>query len=124
MIDSNFLLRAVEEGRDVLALIDDVLGMPVPKATLGNVLEELKKLCETEKKARKVQTALKLAEKLEILPYTPASSTDEAIVKTSAEGGFAVATNDLNLRRELRAQGIPVIYFKDGYLSVEGYITF
>lgn len=124
LIDSNFLLGAVEEGKDALAMIDEVLDVVLPKTLLENIMNELKGLTQLSgRKGRAARKALEIAVGMEVLPCVPTSSPDEAIVKLSEKGGFIVATNDSALRRELRARGVPVIYFKDGYLRVEGYVT-
>ncbi|NIM44651.1 MAG: hypothetical protein GTN80_02840 [Nitrososphaeria archaeon] len=124
LIDSNFLLGAVEQGKDALAMIDEVLDVVLPKTLLENIMDELRGLTQLSgRKGRAARKALEMAVGMEVLPRVPVSSPDEAIVKLSEKGGFIVATNDSALRRELRARGVPVIYFKDGYLSVEGYVA-
>ncbi len=117
-------MRAVELGKDVLALMDGAIDITLPKFTLRLVLEELRGICDggSPKRSSKARIALRLAERMKILEEPPLGPVDDVIIDVAGRCGFVVATNDVDLRRRLREISVPVVFIKDGYLRVEGVI--
>lgn len=110
MVDTSYLLECAEEGRSYLSMADDVVPVPMEKATVPQVVEELSSMTrsESEKRSRIARVALELAEALELVDGE-GEIADEAILSLAAGGGYVVATTDGDLRRELRDEGVPVI---------------
>ncbi len=124
--DTNFLLIPGQFGVDILRELDRVLDVRFKIAVPSAVLKELEVI---ERKARgkdlmAVKMAKKLVERFDQIDignfgYKP---TDELIyefaVKTSRT---IVCTNDRELKKKLRAKGVPVIYLRSKkILELEG----
>ena len=124
ILDTSFLLRALEEGLDTLTLIDEVLESTARKATLKGVIEELKAVAgKGGARAKHALLALRIVEGLEVI-HGMGGPVDEDILNVATEGGFVVATADSELRRRLRSFGVSVVYIKDGYLGLDGPIPY
>jgi hypothetical protein len=124
LLDSNFLFIPVEEGVDIFAELERLLGLPrcmIPTP----VLEELRRLRERAKpaEARRIDLALRLAERCEPLEVElmEGEEVDDLLLRIGKELGCLVATNDSELKRRLRREGVPVIYLRQrAYLELEG----
>ena len=72
---------------------------------------------------KKVQLALKIAEKCEIYDDFPFSTEniDDFILRMAKEKKWVVATNDKELKTKLKKMGIPIIYLRQkSHLLLEG----
>jgi rRNA-processing protein FCF1 len=48
-------------------------------------------------------------------------TVDDFLLRSAADKGWLVATNDSDLRRRLRRVGVPVIYLRQrAYLEIDG----
>ena len=84
----------------------------VPGALVG----ELKHV-----KHRYAKAALALARKYEIIPTE--YSGDDAVVEVAFKTGGYVLTNDKELRRRLRKEGVPIIFLRSStHLAIDTYL--
>jgi len=127
MIPFKFNLPLFEE-------VERALNRSFSAIVLSPIVDELTVLVRTgtPKEKQAARLALKLAKaKCEILPFqlTPNETVDDLILRIATERGYAVATNDKELRKRLRTQtkrapkGIPVLYLRAGsYIAIDGFI--
>ncbi len=122
LLDSSFLMEVAEIGKDVIAFMDDALGVTLPKFTLNLVIEEMENIRDrgSSKRSSMARVALGLAQRMKIIEEAPLLPVDDAIIDVARHDLLVVATNDMDLRRRLREARIPVVYVKDGFLKVEG----
>lgn len=111
-------------GLDVISELDRIINQKYEIIILKGTIEELKRLSENP--SLRVRKAAKLA--LELAQrYTVINSgykngdIDKLIVNLSKKEGYIVATNDRNLRRKLKSEGIPTIYVRQkSHLQIDG----
>lgn len=115
LLDANALLMPFQFSVDLEGELERLLGaaeVRVPDA----VLREVEGLAATDPQAR---AALQLAARYPTLPVE--GRGDEALLQAARTHGAAVLTNDADLRRRLRAEGLPVIYLRGKHrLAAEG----
>jgi len=113
-----------EKPIDVISRVEDLLEVKVEPVILKSQLRELERIAGSRRwrASRIAKTLLQLIEgKFEVID-DPGDNVDEAIVSVSKRERFIVATNDQELRRKLRKNGVTVIYMKsDGKFELEGY---
>ncbi|MBQ8179818.1 MAG: twitching motility protein PilT [Candidatus Methanomethylophilaceae archaeon] len=115
VLDTNALLMPFEIRINLDLALRDLLGearVVVP----GPMVGELKHLDH-----RFAGAALALARKYEII-HTAASG-DGAVIELALKTGGYVLTNDKELRRRLRKEGIPIIFLRSGtHLAIDTYL--
>ena len=115
VLDTNALLMPFEIRINLDLALRDLLGearVIVP----GPMVGELKHLDH-----RFAGAALTLARKYEII-HTAASG-DGAVIELALKTGGYVLTNDKELRRRLRKEGIPIIFLRSGtHLAIDTYL--
>ncbi|WXG41162.1 MAG: PIN domain-containing protein [Candidatus Freyarchaeum deiterrae] len=125
VLDTNFLMTPFNLGLDVISDLDRIINQKFEIIILKGTIEELKRLVKNPSlKVRKAaKLALELAQRYKIVDVVPENGNmDDLIVKFSKKEGCAVATNDQNLRRKLKSEGIPTIYVRQkSHLQMEGY---
>lgn len=124
LLDSSFILSLVELGFDAVAMLEDSLDMKLEPCVLTETLRELKRIsARGGKRGREAQLALRIAEKYSALNWPErTASVDEAIAQAAGRWGCVVATNDMGLKRKLRASGVAVAFIrKDKRIGVEGW---
>ena len=115
VLDTNALLMPFEIKINLDLALRDLLG-EVRIVVPGPLVGELKHLDHRYAKA-----ALALARKYEIIPteYTG----DNAVIELAYRTGGYVLTNDKELRRRLRKEGVPIIYLRSGtHLAIDTYL--
>jgi len=115
LVDSSFLMRCAQDGKDYLSMLGGMLQTDEFFVTRA-VVEELKKLAEFGRpsKAARARVALRLLRHVKVLDVEGAS-VDDAILEASKTREFVVATGDRDLRRKLRERGVVVaVVSKDG----------
>lgn len=124
VLDTNFLMTPFNLGIDVISELDRIINQKYEIIILKGTIEELKGLSENPSlKVRKAaKLGLKLAQRYTVVDLVPENGKmDELIVKFSKKEGYVVATNDQNLRRKLKSEGIPTIYVRQkSHLQIEG----
>lgn len=124
LLDSSFILSLVQLGFDAVAMLEDSLDTKLEPCVLTETLRELKRIsARGGKKGREAQLALRIAERYSVLNWPErTASVDQAIAQAAGRLGCVVATNDLRLKRELRASGVAVAFIrKDKRIEVEGW---
>ena len=126
IFDSNFLMIPFELGIDVFEEVEKILSVRVEPVILPPVLEELERLASRGKpKVRRLaSSALELAKRCVKLEYArlPGETVDEYLVRVARDNGMAVATADLELKKRLRAEGVPTIYVREkSRLDLDGW---
>ena len=115
VLDTNALLMPFEIKMNLDLALRDLLGearIVVPSALVG----ELKHV-----KHRYAKAALALARKYEIIPTE--YSGDDAVVEVAFKTGGYVLTNDKELRRRLRKEGVPIIFLRSStHLAIDTYL--
>lgn len=117
LLDTNFLLLPFQRRIDIFEEIPKLLGRTVTFLVLPQILQELKwielKGSEKEKRAARSSKDLidlhcEIVENVSILDM----DADTALLRYSAKTGALVATNDSDLRRELKKQGSRAIFLR------------
>jgi len=124
LLDSSFILSSVQLGVDAMRMLEDSLCGKLEPFLLSETLGELKTISARRgKKGREAQLALKIVERYPVFSDTERATTvDEAIVKAAAQLGCIVATNDMRLKRKLRASGVAVAFLhRNKRMEVEGW---
>lgn len=127
LLDSNFLFIPLQFGVDIFEELQRLLGGLVRCVVPSPVVEELQLIRQeaNPKLKREINFALSLAERCETAEerVEAGETVDDALVRLARRWRCPVATNDTELRRRLRAEGVPVIYLRQrAYLEVEGAI--
>jgi rRNA-processing protein FCF1 len=127
LLDSNFLFIPIRFGVDIFEELERLLGRPPICLVPEPIIEELRKLRLNAKPSfkKKIDFALEIANGCKVLKGRPRTgeTVDDFILRSAADNGWLVATNDSGLRRRLRDAGVPVIYLRQrAYLEVDGYV--
>ena len=127
LLDSNFLFIPLQFGVDIFEELERLLGGLVRCVVPSPVVEELQLIRQeaNPKLRREIDFALSLAERCETFEerVEVGETVDDALVRLARRWRCPVATNDAELRRRLRAEGVPVVYLRQrAYLEVEGAI--
>jgi rRNA-processing protein FCF1 len=119
LLDTNFLLLPFQRRIDIFEEIPKLIGGSVTFLLLPQILKELKwiELKGTEKEKRAARSSKELiALYCEIVDNVPPPiqelGADAALLRCAKKTGALVATNDGDLRRELKKQGSRVIYLR------------
>ncbi len=125
ILDTNFLFIPLQFGVDIFEELERLLGGLVRCVVPSPVVDELKLLRQDAKPSlrKEVDFALALSEKCEsIEEQAEAEETvDDVLVRLAKSWKCPVATNDSELKRRLRAEGVPVIFLRQrAYLDIEG----
>ena len=121
ILDTNFMMLPGQFGIDIFKELDRIIDQKYQLCTLTPIVHELERLSREAK--GKDKTAAKLAlgmmpriEKIEVK-----RKADEAIVETAKQEKAIVATNDAELRRKLKKEGITAIYLRQkSHLAANG----
>jgi rRNA-processing protein FCF1 len=127
IIDSNFLFIPLQFGVDIFSEFERLLGGLVKCAVPSPVVEELRlvKSCAKPSMKKKIEFALALSERCEKIEERAKSgeTVDDVIMRLAKDWNCPVATNDTDLKRRLRNEGIKVIFLRQkSHLEIEGII--
>jgi len=117
IIDTNFLMMPFEHGVDSIGELLRLMHEPTTLIIPSGVLEELLTLGgKTGRRAQAARSAFTSIEKLKahfkVETVKSTGAVDGWIIKYAHENRNLVATNDVPLRRQLRALGVPVVAMK------------
>ncbi|MCD6300775.1 MAG: 30S processome protein Utp24 [Staphylothermus sp.] len=123
LLDTNMLLL-MADGLNIFGQIEDKLETHPIYIVLKPVIEELEKLAKKPQPSvsRKAKFALEIARKYcQIIDVktNPGEKVDDIILRYASEHRVAVATNDKELRKRLRAHSIPEIYLREEGMIIE-----
>ncbi|MBS7250298.1 MAG: nucleotide-binding protein [Candidatus Freyarchaeota archaeon] len=126
ILDTNFLMVPFEIGIDIISELDRLIKQKYEIIILKGTIDELKGLSQNPKlKIRKAaKLALEMAERYKVVePANQNGNLDDLIVRFSKNSYCVVATNDRNLRRKLKSEGIPTIFVRQkSHLQMEGHL--
>lgn len=127
LLDSNFLFVPMRFGVDIFEELQRLLEGLIRCVVPSPVVEELRLLRRGAKPSlrREIDFALALTERCEIAEehIDPGETVDDVLIRLARLWRCPIATNDAELRRRLRMEGLPVIYLRQqAYLDVEGVI--
>lgn len=125
ILDSNFFFVPSQFNLDIFEELASLLNQRFEPILLSSTRKELEGLAESN--SPKVQKqgllALRLAEKCRfvLIKKGLTETYDDVIVRVASEWKCPVATNDRELRRRLRENGVPVIFLRQKQrLAMEG----
>ena len=124
ILDSNFLFVPFQFHVDIFDELEALLGRYEP-IVLSTTLEELKSLTRKRsvKMQRQASAVLELVRRCEVVDVEkkPSESYDDIILRIARKSKSPVATNDKELRRKLRGEGVAVIFLRQkSHLEMEG----
>jgi len=128
VLDTSILMLAVEHGIDLFGEISRLVPMLHKCVVLTSVYNELNNMSKSKSNKEKLlaRAALKMVNKCEIVNFKETEGADSSILEF-AKNNFRkviVATNDAELRRNLRMLSIPVIYIREyNYLEMDGEVS-
>lgn len=124
ILDSNILFVPFQFRVDIFDELEALLGKYEP-IVLSTTMDELKSL--TKKRSAKMQrqasSAFELVRRCKVVDVEkkPSESYDDIILRIARESKSPVATNDKELRRKLRGEGVAVIFLRQkSHLEMEG----
>ncbi|NVM01886.1 MAG: nucleotide-binding protein [Candidatus Helarchaeota archaeon] len=126
ILDTNFFFIPIDFKIDIFEEFDRIIQTNYKIMTFPAIIEELKKLSAKKTSVswkKRIQMALKIAEKCEIYDESTLQkeNIDDFILRIAKEKKWIVATNDKELKKRLKSQGIPIIYLRQkSYLMLEG----
>jgi rRNA-processing protein FCF1 len=125
ILDSNTFFDSLQFRIDIFEELEKELQTEYVPIVLSPIVKEIEKLAikGSTKRRKNAAFALSLAEKCTVVNVDPecSASVDDVIVKVAKECGYAVFTDDRDLRRRLRDINVPVIYVRQkSYLEING----
>ncbi|OYT45037.1 hypothetical protein CW711_06055 [Candidatus Bathyarchaeota archaeon] len=124
ILDLNFLFVPVHFKIDIFEAIEELVGRFEP-VVLSTTLDELRRISESgsEKVRREAKLVKLLASRCRLMEVQRGvgETCDDVVVRVAKELGCAVATNDRELRRRLRREGITTIFLRGkSRIEIEG----
>ena len=125
ILDANFLFVPSQFNIDVFEELANLLNQRFEPILLSSTQKELQGLAESNspKIQKQALLALRLAEKCRFVSVKKSSAEtyDDVIVRVASEWKCPVGTNDRELRKRLRQNGVPVIFLRQKHrLAMEG----
>lgn len=116
IFDANFLFLPSQFRVDVFEGIANLLNSQFEPVLLSTTLQEVRRMVETgpDKLSKQATMALKIAEQCRIVKVerVQGETNDDVILRMATRWKSAVATNDRELRRKLRSNGVSVIFLR------------
>ncbi|MBN1786719.1 MAG: hypothetical protein JW825_07030 [Candidatus Methanofastidiosa archaeon] len=120
LLDTNFIISSLKFGIS-LDMIGDLLTRNHRVLVPENVKRELENLDLSGKDEKMRRIAIQLSNHYDTLDLE--GPVDEGILMYSKDNGAIVATNDKELRKRLRDNGVTVIYIRNRrYYAIDGNI--
>jgi rRNA-processing protein FCF1 len=125
ILDANFFFVPSQFNFDIFEELANLLNRRFEPVLLSSTQEELQGLAESSSPQTQKQAllALRFAEKCSFVPVKKDSGEtyDDVIVRVSTEWKSPVGTNDRELRKRLRQNGVGVIFLRQKQrLAIEG----
>ena len=125
ILDTNFFFIPSQFNLDIFEELANLLNRRFEPILLSSTQKELQGLAETNslKTQKQAVLALRLAEKCRFIRVNKdlMETYDDVIVRVAVEWKSPVATNDSELKRNLRKKGVPVIFLRQKHrLAMDG----
>lgn len=124
ILDTNFFFIPFKFKVDIFEELANLLNQRFKPILLSSTKKELQGLIEsTPKFGKQAILAFEFTKKCHFVQVDKdlKESYDDVIVRVSSKWKTPVATNDRELRRRLRKNGVPVIFLRQkSYLDIEG----
>jgi rRNA-processing protein FCF1 len=116
ILDANFLFIPLQFNVDIFDELSKLLNRRYEPVILSSTQKELEGLAESssQKTQKQALLALSLAKKCSLVNIEKShnESYDDVIVRIASKWKVPVGTNDRDLRKRLRKNGIPVIFLR------------
>ena len=120
IIDTNFLVSAIRFKIDLFSELQRICDFKYTICIVDGIIDELEKLAETGKPKDKIAARISLElikkEKIKITKISPKNkrvkNVDLLILNLIKEGDFIVATQDKELKREIKKKRVPLIVLR------------
>jgi len=120
ILDTNFLVSSVRFKVDIFSEMKRICSFNYQICVLDKIIDELKKLAETgkpkDRAAAKISIELIKKKKIKIIKNIAKNkrvkNVDLLILNLIKKGNFIVATQDKELKREIRKKGVPIIVLR------------
>jgi rRNA-processing protein FCF1 len=117
ILDTNFLLVPLQFNLDIFKVLERLLEAPHDVMVSTSIISELKRLAKNRgRQGAAARFGLKLVEirkgldKLKVVKGT--SPVDDWIVEYASENRALVCTNDVILKKKLKAKGVKIIVLR------------
>ncbi|PIU73145.1 hypothetical protein COY26_01470 [Candidatus Woesearchaeota archaeon CG_4_10_14_0_2_um_filter_33_10] len=120
IIDTNFFVSAIRFKIDIFSELQRICNFKYTVCIVDGIIDELEKLAGTGKPKDKIaaRISLELINKKKIKITKTSSKNkrvkniDLLILNLIKKGNFIVATQDKELKREIRKKGVPIIVLR------------
>jgi uncharacterized protein len=125
LLDTNFLMIPLRFGVDIFSEMTSLLEGVVEPIVTRSVIDEIHLLMHEAKPSfnRELEFALKMSLQCTVIDDERRlhEKVDDSLIRIAVDNGFIVGTTDADLRRKLRAVGIPALYLRQSNrLCIEG----
>lgn len=125
LLDTNFLMIPIRFGVDIFSEMTGLLEVVVEPVVTQSVLDEIHLLLQGAKPSfsRELEFALKMSSQCTVIDDKRRlhEKVDDSLIRIAMDNGFIVGTTDADLRRKLRAAGVPALYLRQSNrLCIEG----
>jgi len=125
VLDANFFFIPSQFNLDIFEELANLLNQRFEPVLLSSTKKELQGLAKTNspKTQKQAVLALRLAEKCRLIRVNKGlrETYDDVIVRVAVEWKSPVATNDNELKSNLRKNGVPVIFLRQKHrLAMDG----
>jgi len=127
IIDTNFIVSAIRFKIDIFSELQRICDFEYAVCIVDGTIDELEKLAETGKPKDKIAARISLElirnKKINITKTPPKNkrvkNVDLLILNLIKKEDFIVATQDKELKKEIRKKGAPIIVLRQkGYLKL------
>jgi len=127
IIDTNFIVSAIRFKIDIFSELQRICDFKYAVCIVDGTIDELEKLAETGKPKDKIAARISLElirnKKINITKTPPKNkrvkNVDLLILNLIKKEDFIVATQDKELKKEIRKKGAPIIVLRQkGYLKL------
>ena len=125
VLDANFFFIPSQFNLDIFEELANLLNQRFEPILISSTQKELQGLAKSHspKTRKQAVLALRLAEKCRLIPVKKGlrETYDDVIVRVAVEWKSPVATNDNELKSNLRKNGVPVIFLRQKHrLAMDG----
>lgn len=122
ILDTNILLYAAKQKIDLVSLLKEKFGQTITHIVPDLVKVELSQLVTSAKKGadkRAAKLALQIIKFSKLKKMKISKPVDKGVIELAKKEKALVATNDAELRKTLKKEGIGIIYLRQGKIIGE-----